>query len=360
MPPSRTPCVPAVRTNGAGKPRRDSPYEACDDFCSATFAKSHCTFCKCKSCSFCHAISNGTARAQQALLAQAERRARGRELSASWCEEALMRRPTHLFRRMWAAASWAPMQPGAPACWERRRDAPHRRLKPVQYFQETANGTHCATNWYEGHAGPLGEAGHLPRFAQPAPALLGYDDGIFEKCAAALPPGTPACRRDKPSHVAKCCMAAGFNILNMVGHRVPYNLCRNLEWQMCAVSGKLPSQPVGDRSIRFANAPRQLDVEPLARIASRRRGQSGEARRTRNCSPESVTSDGKKRLGYSLPDIFHLEVCLFNQVCTNGAALFDLAVGEPFVCDFSPQRFAALAETLLGTPPEARYSGCSA
>ena len=108
----------------------------------------------------------------------------------------------------------------------------------------------------------------------PAPALLGYDDGIFAKCAAALPPGTPACRRDRPSHVAKCCMAAGYNILNMVGHRVPYNLCRNLEWQVCAVSGKLPGQPLGDRSIRFANAPLRLAddfEEPILIRTDRRR-----------------------------------------------------------------------------------------
>lgn len=65
--------------------------------------------------------------------------------------------------------------------------------------------------------------------------------------------------------------------------------------------------------------------------------------------------------------MFRLEVCLYHQVCSNGAlavvlglatygcflrcilvsirrigeALFDLNVGQPFVCDFSPQRRCA-------------------
>lgn len=215
-------------------------------------------------------------------------------------------------------------------------DAPHRRMKPQAYFSSAVNGSYCQTNWYEGHAGALGQPGHLPDFgARPAPALLGYDDGIFEMCTARVqgPSRASACRRDRPGHVARCCMAAGLNILNMVGHRVPYNLCRNLEWQLCALSGRLPSQP--DGTIRFANAPRQLDVEPLAR-------------QEKPCAQSPSPSMGaKRRNGFSLPDIFHLEVCILNQVCTNGEGLFKLNAGEPFKCEFSHARFEALAEVLL-------------
>ena len=344
---ARTPCTPKAPANG--KKSRDTSFEMCDDFCSATFSRTHCSFCKCRSCTFC--------KPSNATVMRAERRIRGRELSASWCEDALMKRPNHLFRRMWAAESWAPMEPGKPACWERRRDAPHRRLKPRSYFAQAENGTFCKTNWYEGHAGPLGEPGHVPKFGgQPAPALLGYDDGIFDACAAAVARQATAgtlsassrsspCRRDRPGHVARCCLAAGLNILNMVGHRVPYNLCRNFEWQLCAISGALPGQP--DRTIRFANAPRSLDVEPLARQESRsERAQCERAKRQAQVVTAAGQSGGRKN-GYSLPDIFHLEVCLYNQVCTNGHRLFDLAVGEPFVCDFSHARFDALQQVLL-------------
>ena len=320
---SSIPCNSRVTSN-----KRDSNIELCDDFCSATFAKSHCRFCKCKACSFCAAKFQ-----HNATLSPR----RGRELNAAWCTEAL-HRPTHIFRRMWAAPSWAPMEAGTPACWERRRDQPHRRLKPPLFFAQASNGSHCATNWYEGHAGALGEPGRLPRFAALAPALLGYDDGIYEHCAqhvaksgAAGRSGGSACRRDRPGHVARCCLAAGFSILNMVGHRVPYNLCRNLEWVLCAVRGALPSQP--DRSVRFANAPVSLEVEPL------------DTRRKSGCREPTT-----RKRGYSLPDIFHLEVCILHHVCTDGELLFRLGVGEPFVCAFSQSRFEELTRMLLSTP----------
>ena len=41
--------------------------------------------------------------------------------------------------------------------------------------------------------------------------------------------------------------------------QVPYNLCRNLEWQVCAAKGKLPGQ--GGRGIRFAIEPGRLDTD---------------------------------------------------------------------------------------------------
>ena len=68
---------------------------------------------------------------------------------------------------------------------------------------------------------------------------------------------------------------------------------------------------------------------------------------------------GGKRLGYSLPDIFHLEVCLFHQICTNGRRLFELRVGEPFTCAFSHERYAALVELLLGAAREQAPAGCT-
>ena len=107
---SGVPCTSTVK-------RRDTSFEMCDDFCSGAFAKTHCSFCKCKACAFCkpsHSVNHSTA-----LLT--ERHIRGHELNADWCAEALMKRPGHIFRRMWAAESWAPMEQGKPVCWERRR-----------------------------------------------------------------------------------------------------------------------------------------------------------------------------------------------------------------------------------------------
>ena len=33
---------------------------------------------------------------------------------------------------------------------------------------------------------------------------------------------------------AVACVKSGFNILSLYGNRVPYNICRNLEWQVNA------------------------------------------------------------------------------------------------------------------------------
>ena len=41
------------------------------------------------------------------------------------------------------------------------------------------------------------------------------------------------------------------------------------------------------------------------------------------------------------------QVCLYNQICSNGADLFDLDAGEAFRCDFSELRFGELRELLL-------------
>jgi|EP00966_Prymnesium_polylepis_P219264 hypothetical protein len=54
------------------------------------------------------------------------------------------------------------------------------------------------------------------------------------------------------------CVNANHNILSLYGERVPYNLCRNLEWMVCATQGKLPGQ--GGKTLRFAHVPSALKV----------------------------------------------------------------------------------------------------
>ena len=57
----------------------------------------------------------------------------------------------------------------------------------------------------------------------------------------------------------------------------------------------------------------------------------------------------------SMNELLDTTAEVLGSVAADGAALFDLRVGEPFVCDFSPARFAALADKLLSTPVEARH-----
>jgi len=123
-----------------------------------------------------------------------------------------------------------------------QRDQPSARLPSATYFRNTERGAFCKSNWYEGHSGGIGKQGHPPTYNRAAPALMGFDGGIHSFCVAQLA-GSERSRHTAGSDgklrggiVAKACVAASMNILNMVGKRVPYNLCRNLEWQVTYAS----------------------------------------------------------------------------------------------------------------------------
>lgn len=118
--------------------------------------------------------------------------------------------------------------------------------------------------------------------------------------------------------------------------RVPYNLCRNLEWQVCAAKGMLPGQD-GNTRLRFASAPARLQVKPWSEGAA-------------SCEAPSTPRSGAAALGYNVNDVFFLELCIFSQLCTNGADVFKLKVGEPFHCEFSKAGFERLRELLLQGP----------
>ena len=102
---------------------------------------------------------------------------------------------------------------------------------------------------------------------------------------------------------------------------------------MCAVRGLLNWQ--GDREIVFARAPKTVYIDgypPLGRC-------SGWTER--GCNAER---------DFANDDIFYLEVCLFSQVCRNSDAMFELEVGDRFVCDFDLDGFENLKRMLLEGP----------
>jgi len=249
----------------------------------------------------------------------------GKGLSSSKCR-AMLQDPagSHLFRRMWAAEAWGKMERGRPDCWEVRRDRHKMRQPPQTYFEEVRNGTNCRTNWYEGNDGDLGAKDRLPYFRHDAPALLGFDESIDAFCQKAGGNG---------GH-AWACVQANLNILSLYGDRVPYNICRNLEWQVCAATGKLPGQ--GSNVILFARAPNSLDPDDPNKPLGQCRG----------WVPDWPKPAGGV-YGYATDDIFFLEVCLFSQICRNGADLFRLRAGDRFYCDFSPHRLQELERWLM-------------
>ncbi|KAL1498677.1 hypothetical protein AB1Y20_013989 [Prymnesium parvum] len=256
----------------------------------------------------------------------------------------MLRDPQHVFRKMWAATPFANRRDGVPACFERQRDRADASVPPESYFSDTLHGLSCDSNWYEGNNGDLGR--QTPDFLAPAPALLGFDDTIDTFCAQHRMEA-PRSKKQKLywGHAGEC-VNANLNILSLYGDRVPYNLCRNLEWMTCAARGLLPGQayggersrPGGSSTIRFAFAPGDLDPTGKAHPLGRCSGWRPPDART-GCSD-----------GYATDDIFYLEVCIFNQICSNGEEIFGLEVGQPFHCDLSSQRFYELKRIVMEPP----------
>ena len=108
------------------------------------------------------------------------------------------------------------------------------------------------------------------------------------------------CNATRFNHVASC-VRANVNILALFGTEIPYNLCRNFEWQLCAAMGKLPGQ--GSTMIRFAVAPRGLQID-----GPRGLGSCG------GYVPLGVENCPHR--GYASSDIFFLEVrCSSRCLC---------------------------------------------
>ena len=255
------------------------------------------------------------------------------------CHE-MLNDPAHIFRRMWAAEAWGTMEGGRPACWDVQREGWERhRQASSHFFGQVDSGAVCASNWYEGNAGRLGMVSGGPRFPrhpggpQTTPALLGFDESIDEHCAHEL----GGWNRGPQGHAERC-VAANRNILSLYGNRVPYNICRNLEWQVCAAQGKLPYQ--GGRKMIFAVAPNALDPS----------GATGKPLgQCKGWVPDQRPAGGV--YGYATDDIFYLELCMLNQICTNGHRIFQLRAGQEFECDYSSQRFREL-ERMLVSPAQ--------
>ena len=129
---------------------------------------------------------------------------------------------------------------------------------------------------------------------------------------------------------ANNCIRSNLNILSI--YDGTYNICRNLEWMICGARGRLPGQ-WSDKVI-FSHAPNTL--EPLGEKFGQERHHFG------RCSGFRQEEFGSCDGGYATDDIFFLEVCIYNQICTNGDELFDLKVGQKWRCELDERRFKEL------------------
>ena len=256
--------------------------------------------------------------------------------------EAMIRDPSHLFRKMWNVDPWWFRHADSPTCFERKRDDNSQGQPTAQYFAEVKAGANCGDNWFEGSPGALGKRGKPPNFSGMAPALLGFDETIEGFCKKEF---QFANNHWYGYDHAGMCANSNNNILALWGDRLVYNLCRNLEWQTCAALGKLPGQ--GGFGMRFSYPPGNLDVYDggTGKMLGDCRGWKP-AYAAKACGPV-----GKKHTdAYSTDDIYFLEVCMFSFICDNGAELFHLQPNDFYVCQFNGAKFDEFAELLLQPP----------
>jgi len=256
------------------------------------------------------------------------------KLNVAKCD-AMMRDPTHIFRQMWEARQFMRLRrEGGIPCFERAREDISRGQASSAFFADVKEGKWCDSNWYEGVPGDLGDMNRRPRFSGQAPALLGFDETIDDFCVADHRYHSNG-YYDDWSHAGKCANSNN-NILALWGNRLTYNMCRNLEWQMCAAKGLLPGQ--GGHGMRFSYPPKELDVFD---------GGTGKALdRCQGWKPPGVNCQD----GFGTDDIFYLESCLYSFVCKNNEELFSLKAGEFYVCKFDGDKFDELQGLLESLP----------
>ena len=118
------------------------------------------------------------------------------------------------------------------------------------------------------------------------------------------------------------------------GNQIPYSVCRNAEWQLCAARGELPGQ--SERTVIFSFAPKDLTTKGSGRNA------------LGSCT--SYAPMGCPDDGYASQDIFYMEVCLYDQICANRDDLWRLRAGQPWHCDLDRGAFLQLKGWLARSP----------
>lgn len=228
------------------------------------------------------------------------------------------------FQRMWSRDAWklAP-KAGHGSCWG------YDGNRAKHYFESALAGERCDVNWYEGATGTLGKQHLRPSFPKGnAPALLGFDDTIFNFCADIVKPHARDFDGDFNDELAHRCVAANQNILRLLSPRVGWNMCQNLDWVLCAVQGKLPGQ--GTRDMHFATAPKDLDFRVFEDPG---RGKAW------------WMEPHEKH--FAVSDVYFAEVAILQQICSNSPQLFTVEQGDVFVCNLDTAAFQALAHALL-------------
>ena len=129
------------------------------------------------------------------------------------CSALLHDRSSQL-HKLWGKEGWRKREP------ERKHDPTCWGGDGWRFFDDAWWGRDCERNWYTGNQGELGDPKGGPHFTAPAAALLGFDHNINLFCEGS------------DDYHAIPCVQHNYNILSLYGNAVPYNVCRNLEWQV--------------------------------------------------------------------------------------------------------------------------------
>jgi len=228
----------------------------------------------------------------------------------------------------WGAAGWQRRAPGSRACFQ----------DDSRFWENALSGKDCGRNWYEGASSQFGGWGARVSYPKhQAPAVLGYDESIFAWCCRVLgnrdvSGGGCGFHIGENTRLADTCIAASQSVLRLMNG---WNLCRNTEWVMCALHGRLPGQ--NTRAIRFAKAPKSLVIEEFWR------------------PPAGCVNGACDSKHYAVSDVFYVEACLISSVCRNRERLFaSLGVGEDFACDFDAEAYERLQESAKRTTRASR------
>ena len=279
---------------------------------------------------------------QAATVASSARAGRKRDsgfglLGTGRCLQ-MLREPGHVFHTMWSTSAWGVMKGVQTACWAAPRTHGGRFTTSERFFEDVLQGTHCHANWLE-TSNPV-EAREHSQLARKmwraanssAAAIIGLDRDIRQRCWRRARTHHDATSASRARPYVEDCIAAHLNVLALRGTRMPYNLCRNLEWLTCAALGRLPDQHGRGRFL-LATQPRDLDPAfPLGQCVGH---------------VPKVALSRPQGFGYTARDVFAFEACALSEMCANSAELF---LGRPtFSCNFSREGFERLRDAI--TPP---------
>ena len=238
--------------------------------------------------------------------------------TSPWCDtfDRLLQDGTAKFFAMWGPAYR--ISRGAGGCWGWQGTGAH------QFFDDALEGRTCDRNWLEGAWGY-----HEDRpFHSPSRALFGFDESIVELCSSLLGLDPWAGNEDLNRKLADRCRRAKRNVLRLMTGS--WTMCQNLQWQLCALQGKLPGQ--GGKAISFATRPQDLQLEWWENPTTH---------------PTYPCSGGQCDPGaFTVGDVFFAEVMIMYTVCKNGQQIFELAVDESFHCHLDRERYWDLANRL--------------